>query len=110
VTLWGDAVIELDPLATRMLANYTPTNTATLEASDADISSTSPVLVDATHVVQGGKDGNLRVLDLQTVAGTTAHKGGEVQTVRTPGGSAMFTAPAVWRQTGGTTWLFAADG
>jgi hypothetical protein len=107
ITNWSDAVIELDPLATQMLANYTPTNTATLEASDADLGSTSPVLLDATHVVQGGKDAKLRVLDLQTVGGTTAHKGGEVQSVGTPGGNAMFTAPAVLKQ-GGTTWLFAA--
>lgn len=110
ITNWADAVIQLDPLATRMLANYTPTNTANLEASDADLGSTSPVLLDATHVVQGGKDGNLRVLNLATVGGTTAHKGGEAQTVRTPSGSAMFTAPAVWSPSGGPTRLFAADG
>ena len=107
ITNWSDAVIELDPLATTMLANYTPTNTATLEASDADLGSTSPVLLDATHLVQGGKDAKLRVLNLQTIGGTTAHKGGEVQSVNTPGSNAMFTAPAVLKQ-GGTTWLFAA--
>ena len=107
ITNWSDAVIELDPLATTILANYTPTNTATLEASDADLGSTSPVLLDATHLVQGGKDAKLRVLNLQTLGGTTAHKGGEVQSVSTPGGSAMFTAPAVLKQSG-TTWLFAA--
>lgn len=110
VTSWGDAVIELDPLATRMLANYTPANTATLDASDADVGSTSPVLLDPTHLVQGGKDGALRVLDLQTVSGTTAHKGGEAQSVSTPGGSAMFTAPAVLHQSSGSTLLFASDG
>jgi len=107
ITNWSDAVIELDPLATTMLANYTPTNTATLEASDADLGSTSPVLLDATHLVQGGKDAKLRVLNLQTLGGTTAHKGGEVQSVNTPGSNAMFTAPAVLKQ-GGSTWLFAA--
>jgi hypothetical protein len=108
-TNWGDAIIQLDPLATRMLANYTPTNTATLESTDADLGSVSPAILDATHVVQAGKDGFLRVVDLQTVSGTTAHKGGEVQSVRTPSGGAMFTAPAVYAQ-GNTTYLFAADG
>lgn len=108
-TSWGDAVIQLDALATRVLANYTPTNTATLESSDADLGSTSPVILDATHIVQGGKDGFLRVLDLSTIGGTAAHKGGEVQSVRTPSGNQLFTAPVLWRQ-GGTTWLFAADG
>jgi len=67
------------------------------------------VLVDATHVVQGGKDGKLRVLDLQAIGGTTAHRGGEVQTVSTPSGSAIFSAPAVWHRTDGV-WIFAADG
>jgi outer membrane protein assembly factor BamB len=109
VTHWGDAVIKLDPLATQMLANYTPTNTASLDASDADVGSTSPVILDATHIVQGGKDGILRLLDLATLGGTAAHQGGEVQTVGTPSGNAMFTAPAVYHS-GNTTYLFAADG
>jgi outer membrane protein assembly factor BamB len=108
-TNWGDAFVQLDPLATRILANYTPTNTATLESTDADLGSVSPAILDATHIVQAGKDGLLRVIDLQTVGGTTAHKGGEVQSVRTPSGGAMFTAPAVYKQ-GGTTYVFAADG
>ena len=107
ITNWGDAVIELDPTGTTMLANYTPTSTASLDASDADVGSVSPVLLDATHVVQSGKDGVLRVLDLSTLGGTSAHKGGEVQSVSNPGGNAMFTAPAVYKS-GGATWLFAA--
>ncbi len=105
---WGDAVIELDADASRVLANYTPENTAELNDSDADIGSTSPVLLDATHLVQGGKDGHLRLLDLSTMTGTTPHKGGEVQIVETPGGGALFTAPAVLRAKG-ATWLFVAD-
>lgn len=108
-TNWGDAVIKLDALATNMLANYTPTNTANLDSGDIDVGSTSPVLLDATHVAQGGKDGTIRVLDMQALAGTAAHKGGESQTVGTPSGRQLFTAPAVWHQ-GTTTWLFAADG
>src|SRR5438105_1638794 len=60
-TNWGDAFVELDPLATRVLANYTPTNTANLDASDTDVGSTSPVLLDATHVAQRGTDGTIRV-------------------------------------------------
>src|SRR5690242_18493713 len=53
-TNWGDAIIQLDPLASRILANYTPTNTSTLESTDADLGSVSPAIVDATHVIQGG--------------------------------------------------------
>src|SRR6476469_9035300 len=44
-TNWGDAFIKLDPTASTMLANYTPTNTANLEAGDTDVGSTSPVLL-----------------------------------------------------------------
>ena len=108
-TSWGDAIVQLDPLASQMLANYTPSITATLESNDADLGSVSPAILDATHVVQAGKDGLLRVVDLSTLTGTTAHKGGEVQSVRTPSGGAMFTALAVYKQ-GGSSYVFAADG
>ena len=108
-TNWGDAFVKLDPTASTILANYTPTNTANLEAGDTDVGSTSPVILDATHVAQGGKDGTIRVLDLQALSGATAHKGGESQIVNTPGSRQLFSAPAVLHQ-GNTTFLFVADG
>jgi PQQ-like domain len=108
-TNWGDAVIELDANATRILANFTPSNTETLNATDEDVGSTSPVILDATHVLQGGKDGRIRVLDLQVVSGDTPHRGGETQSISTPSGSALFTAPAIWHRTD-AVWIFAADG
>lgn len=108
-TSWGDAMVELDPNATRIIANYTPSNTETLNSADADVGSTSPVVVDATHVVQGGKDGSMRVLDLLTMAGVAPHRGGETQIVSTPSGSALFSTPVVWRRSD-ATWIFAADG
>jgi outer membrane protein assembly factor BamB len=107
-TNWGDAVIELDAGATRILANYTPSNTETLNATDADVGSTSPAIVDASHVIQGGKDGRIRLLDLQAIGGTTPHRGGEAQIVSTPSGSGLFSAPVVWRRSD-ATWIFAAD-
>jgi outer membrane protein assembly factor BamB len=107
-TNWGDAVLRLDPDATRMLGNYTPANTDELNASDKDLGSTSPVVLDAAHLAQGGKDGRIRVLSVARMRGTSPHKGGELQTVSTPSGTDLFTAPAVWR-TGSSTWLFAAD-
>ncbi|HEX5476115.1 MAG TPA: PQQ-binding-like beta-propeller repeat protein [Vicinamibacterales bacterium] len=107
-TYWGDAVVELDQDATRMLANYTPQNTSELNERDADLGSTSPVLLDPRTIAQGGKDGQIRVLSLEKIAGTAPHQGGEQQTVSTPSGTDLFTAPAVWR-TKGTTWMFAAD-
>jgi len=107
-TYWGDAALELDPDATRLVGNYTPTNTAQLNASDADLGSTSPVLLGGGLVAQGGKDGKIRLLDWKTMQGTTAHQGGETQVVSTPSGNDLFTAPAVLHS-GGTTWLFVAD-
>jgi PQQ-like domain len=105
---WGDATIELSPKAT-MLGNYTPTNTAELNATDADIGSTSPVYLTKTLIAQGGKDGKIRLLSLARLKGTSPHKGHEIQIVSTPSGSQLFTAPAVWRESG-HTWLIAADG
>jgi glucose dehydrogenase len=106
---WGDAMLVLDPDATHLVANYTPQNTDVLDQTDADLGSTSPALLDATHVAQAGKDGRIRVIDLQASSGSTAHRGGEAQNVSTPGGSAMFTALAAYRH-GGAMLLIAADG
>jgi hypothetical protein len=107
-TYWGDAVIELSPKAA-MLGNYTPTNTAQLNASDSDIGSTSPVYLTSNLIAQGGKDGKIRLLSLARLRGTAPHKGHELQIVSTPSGSYFSTTPAVWRNNG-HTWLIAADG
>src|SRR5207245_416443 len=71
---WGDAVLELDSNATRLLGNYTPVNTADLEARDADLGSTSPVLLGGNLIAQGGKDGSIRLLDWGLMRGTTPHQ------------------------------------
>ena len=105
---WGDAVIELDPDAMKILGNYTPANTEYLNEHDADVGSTSPVLTGGPYIVQGGKDGTLRVLDWRKMAGTQPHRGGESSTVATPNGARLFTAPAVWHRAG-ATWIYVAD-
>ena len=107
-TYWGDATLELDADATRLEGNYTPTNTADLNTRDADLGSTSPVLLGGGLVVQGGKDGSIRLLDWRAMRGTAPHQGGERQVVSTPSGDDLFTAPAL-RRTGASTWLFVAD-
>ena len=107
-TNWGDATLELDPDATALLGNYTPTNTAQLDASDADLGSTSPALLGGGLMAQGGKDGTIRLLDWSAMRGSAPHEGGEQQVVSTPSGTDLFTAPAVWHS-GTATWLFAAD-
>jgi len=107
-TNWGDAIIELDPSASRILGNYTPSNTSDLEMMDADLGSTSPVLAGNGIVIQGGKDEKLRVVDWSRMRGDAPHQGGESQAIATPGNSNMFTSPAVLRTDTGT-WIFAAD-
>ncbi len=106
---WGDAVLELDSAATRLIGNYTPTNTEALERGDADLGSTSPVLLGSGLLAQGGKDGSIRLLDWGLMRGAEAHRGGERQVIATPSGSDLFTAPAVLH-TATATWIFAADG
>jgi outer membrane protein assembly factor BamB len=106
-THWGDAVIELDADATRILGNYTPTNTADLDAGDTDLGSTAPALIGG-FVVQGGKDRQLRVLEWKSMKGVSPHKGGERSEIPTPSGTGLFTALAVLATDTGT-YLFAAD-
>ena len=107
-TDWGDALIELNPDATKMLGNYTPSNTAELNDEDLDLGSASPVLLGRDLIAQGGKDGRIRLLSLQQIAGTAPHKGHELQVVSTPQRHRLFAQPAVWRHDG-QTWMFAAD-
>jgi outer membrane protein assembly factor BamB len=107
-TDWGDATLVLDPDATHLVANETPTNTDVLDETDADVGSTSPVLLGNGYIAQGGKDGRIRLLELSQIVGAAPHKGVEVQTVATPSSDRLFTAPAVWHA-GSTTWMFVAD-
>ncbi len=108
-TNWGDAVLELAPGADRLLGNFTPANTDQLDTGDVDLGSSAPVLLGDGLVLQGGKDAILHLLDWGSMKGASPHKDHEVQTVDTPSGKKLFTAPAVWHD-GDTTWVFAADG
>ncbi|MDE2307088.1 MAG: PQQ-binding-like beta-propeller repeat protein [Xanthomonadaceae bacterium] len=105
---WGDVVIELNADATKILGNYTPRNTEKLNATDRDLGSSAPVLTGGPFIVQGGKDGQLRVLDWRKMAGTEPHRGGASSRVPTPGDALLFTAPAVLRRAA-ATWIYVAD-
>jgi len=107
-TDWGDAVIELDAGAGKILGNYTPADTGELNDEDLDLGSTSPVLLGGDLIAQGGKDGKIRLLSRRRIAGTAPHEGHELQIVPTPSGTDLFSQPAVWRHDG-ETWMFAAD-
>jgi outer membrane protein assembly factor BamB len=107
-TNWGDAVLRLSADASRLLGNYTPSNTEELNSGDVDLGSTSPVVLSAGILAQGGKDGKIRLLSVARMRGAAPHRGGELQVVSTPSGTDLFTAPAVWHRPD-ATWLFAAD-
>lgn len=107
-TNWGDAVIELNASATRMVGNYTPTDNAHLNEDDLDLGPTAPALLGHGVLAQGGKDAKIRLLSIRAIAGTAPHKDHELQIVSTPSGNMLFTQPAVWHHNG-ETWMFAAD-
>lgn len=114
-TDWGDSVLELSPTL-QLLHNWTPPNQASLNGSDTDVGSTEPALLPPLGgqrlAVQGGKDGILRLLDLNRLDGTAGaagqRTGGELQQIRDPGGADLFTTPAVWSHAG-RTYVFVAD-
>ncbi len=114
-TDWGDSVLELSPKLA-LLHNWTPTDQASLNASDGDLGSTEPALLGDVRgtdlAVQGGKDGILRLLDLDRLDGTTGRAGprtgGELQRIATPGSDQLLSAPAVWND-GGQVNAFIAD-
>jgi outer membrane protein assembly factor BamB len=115
---WGDSVLELSADGTRLLDSYTPVNNAELDAANWDLGSTAPALLLQIRgsntpylLVQGGKDGVLRLLNRQNLSGKAGpgHVGGELQVIARPG-CVTFTQPAVWQDSNqGATWIFTAD-
>ena len=116
---WGDSVFELAPDASGSgglpLDSYTPSEYQTLQNNDADLGSTAPALLPAPatsnyqHLaVQGGKDSQLRLLNLDNLSGASGpgHIGGELQKIAVPQGGEVLPQPAVWIDSSGTTWVF----
>jgi outer membrane protein assembly factor BamB len=114
-TDWGDSVLELSPTAA-LLHNWTPSDERALNDSDQDLGSTAPAVLPRLGgrrlAVQGGKDHQLHVLDLDrldgTSAGAGARTGGELENLPTPGSAEVLTAPVVWTHSG-RTYVFVAD-
>lgn len=111
-TDYGDSVLALSADGTRLLGSFTPANYDQLDSQDLDLGSTAPVLLPReAHsrtplmAVQGGKDGIIRLLNRARLGGV----GGEMQDLRVPG-AILFSAPAVWRQPGGGTWVYLGEG
>jgi hypothetical protein len=89
-TAWGDSVLELSPDAGELVGSWTPPNQEELNSGDVDLGSTAPALLQGRNGlfgVQGGKDGLLRLIDIDRMQ--------VVQQIPDPGGVSMFTAPAV---------------
>jgi outer membrane protein assembly factor BamB len=115
-TDWGDSVLELSPDAATLEHNWTPADQAQLNGTDGDLGSSTPALLPPSGgrrlAVQGGKDGQLKLLDLDRLDGTTGpagpRTGGELQRIGSPGGGEVLPQPAVWRHRG-RTYLFVAD-
>lgn len=107
-TDWSDALIELNPDATKMLGNYTPANNAELNQRDLDIGSTSPALLGGGWLAQGGKDRLIRVINIASIAGTAPHQNDDPSSVPTPSSHQLLSSMAVWHHNGDTL-LFAAD-
>ena len=105
---WGDAVVELDANAAHLLGNYTPSNTEELNRRDADLGSSSPVLLGGGLIAQGGKDRIIQVIDWGAMGGVAPHRGGEASFVPTPSGDLLFATPAVFHAQG-KTWLVVGD-
>jgi len=91
----------LSPDARRLRQAWTPKDFAALDSGDVDLGSTAPAILPGRLALQSGKDGLMRLLDLRKLngrGGAGAVTGGEVQTLSTPGGGGLFSAPAVFGQ------------
>jgi len=120
---WGDTVFALNPDGTgsggNPLDTYTPSNYQQLQDADADLGSTAPAILPPSsgkyaHLgVQSGKDGVLRLLNMDNLSGQggVGHTGGEVFSMAMPTGGGVYTAPAVWvKPDDNSTWVFVANG
>ena len=120
---WSETAFSLNPDGTgsngKPLDTYTPTNFANLDSGDTDLGSTAVALLPAPGyagrlAVQSGKDGKLRLINLQNMSGQNGpgHTGGEIPPViNVPQGGGILTSIPVWVNPGdGSTWIFVASG
>ncbi len=112
-TYWSDSVLEFSP-ALKLVHNWTPTDQLHLTEDDLDLGSTSPALLPGDLAVQGGKSGELSLLNLKRLDGTTGpagpRTGGQLQTIAAPGSTDVFSEPAVWTSPSHTTYVFVTTG
>jgi outer membrane protein assembly factor BamB len=104
---YGDSVLAMSADGSTLVDSFTPTDYQQLENGDVDLGSTAPVMLPKQSTsntplmaVEGGKDGILKLLNRQHLGGV----GGELADYNL--GDSIFTAPAVWTDTSGVTWIF----
>ena len=104
---YGDSVLAIGADGFSLLDTFTPNDYILLGSEDIDLGSTAPVMLPRESesstplmAIQGGKDGVLRLLNRQHLGGV----GGELQDYNLS--HPIFTAPAVWTDRSGTTWIF----
>ncbi|MDE3230669.1 MAG: hypothetical protein KGO05_12390, partial [Chloroflexota bacterium] len=114
---YGDSIIHLSADATTILDTYTPPNYQRLDDTDADLGSSAPALLPtiATSrtpllLVQGGKDGQFRLIDRADMSGKggPGHVGGALQTLDL--GCGLFTQPTIWTDPAtGRIWVIVSS-
>jgi len=120
--LWGDTVLSLNPDGSGSggspLDSYTPANYQSLQDLDLDLGSTAPAILPPASgkyprlAVQGGKDGVLRLINLDQLSGQSGvgHTGGEVFSMAAPMGGNILTQPAVWvNPADSSIWIFVSN-
>ena len=113
---YGDSVLKLGEKDLRVRDSYTPEGYRRLQEQDADLGSVSPALLPKIPesktpylLVQGGKDGKLRLIDRKTLGGNGAgHVGGALQVIDSAG-CGTFTQPVVWKSGGRTRLIVAGN-
>ena len=125
-TNWGDSVLKLNPSGTRLLDAFTPRNQSYLNQSDLDLGSSGTAVLPTVKVAgkayhlatQAGKgpapSGGpvaIYLLNRDRLGSKPGpgHLGGSLQTLSTPGGGEVLTAPAVWKTAAGGAWVFYGD-
>ena len=96
---FSESVLKLDPSHGLSLVDwFTPSNWSTLDNSDADLSSSGPMLVPGTSLlVGGGKAGVFYVLSTSSLGKNTANDSGAIQKMQVSAGE-MHGGAVYWQR------------
>jgi outer membrane protein assembly factor BamB len=104
---YGDSVIALAPDLSSVLGSYTPANYQALDQQNYDLGTTSPAILPQQPtsqtpwmLVQGGKDGVVRLINRAPLPGV----GGELQMLNLH--RSLYSTPAVWTDASNRAWIF----